>query len=96
MEYLTGNLSAVTEYFKENPHGVKLIKPEATYLLWIDFRDLKLTREQLQEKIIMKGNIALDYGYRYGSEGFLRFSIGGTRAMVKKGLERIDYALSNL
>ena len=42
-------------YLKENIPQIKMIYPEATYLVWVDFGDLRLTDNQLEELVVKKG-----------------------------------------
>ena len=70
---------------------IKCQKPDATYLLWLDFRDLNLSAEELQKFCLMEGNIALDVGAWFGGdgEGFMRLNIGCSRQLLEKGLTQL-------
>ena len=50
--YVKGNVDFVDEFLKSNLPQVKMIYPEATYMIWLDFRELKLTHEGLNELIL--------------------------------------------
>jgi len=95
LDYLEDNLDFTMEYVKNNLNAINVIRPEGTYLVWLDFRKLGLNREQLHELIVKKAGVALDFGYRFGSEGFLRLNIACPRVLLKEGLDRIKYAINS-
>lgn len=67
--YLKGNLDFLNEYIKSNIPEVKVIKPDATYLVWLDCRELGLDAKKLEEVIQKQGKVAFDEGYIFGKEG---------------------------
>lgn len=77
---------------------IKLIEPEATYLLWLDCRDLDLSGEELQALFREKGRIYFDEGYIFGpaGEGYERFNIACPNAMVVDVFERMEKAIGTL
>jgi len=97
-EYLAGNLSFVREYLKENLPQIKLIEPEGTYLVWMDFRGLNLTENEREDLIINKANLWLDSGAIFGidGEGFERINIACPRAILEKALNNLKEAIENL
>ena len=56
-EYLAGNLAFVREYLQERIPEIRLIEPEGTYLLWLDFRGLHLSEEEREELIVKKARL---------------------------------------
>ena len=56
---------------------IHLVEPEGTYLLWIDFSELGLSEEELENFIIYKAKLWLNAGTMFGEEGrqFERFNI---------------------
>lgn len=71
-EYLLGNLDFVKGYLEERIPEVKLISPEGTYLLWLDFRKLGLTEEQREDLIVNKAKLWLDSGAMFGAVSAIR------------------------
>jgi cystathionine beta-lyase len=69
------------------------MRPEATYLIWIDFSALGLTDEALNQKLINAG-VGLNRGTQFGKQGsgFMRINIGCTRAILEQALIRIKNA----
>ena len=72
--------------------------PEATYLLWLDCRDLGLDHDGLRDLFLKQAKVALNEGHTFGpgGEGFMRMNIGCPRSLVQEGLERIERAVNNL
>lgn len=99
MEYLGGNLAFLREFIAAKMPRVTVIEPEATYLVWLDFRDYGLDREALKRLIRDRARLALDDGYIFGSpegDGFERINIACPRAILVKALDRMQKALSEL
>ncbi|WP_197080902.1 MalY/PatB family protein [Gordoniibacillus kamchatkensis] len=95
LSYLKGNLSFMESFVRERMPNVKLIKPEATYLAWLDFREAAASQEELVQKM-KEANVVLDEGTWFGDEGkgFMRINFATPRAVLKTALERIAHVLS--
>lgn len=95
IDYLEGNVNLVRSFLKDKLPEVKLIEPEATYLLWLDFRELGLSQPELVKLMISKARLGLNDGTAFGCEGigFMRLNIGCPRSMLLEGLERLEHAL---
>ena len=93
--YLKSNLNFLREFLQTRLPEVKLIEPEGTYLVWLDFGSLGLTEEQREELLTKKAGIWLDSGAIFGAagEGFERINIACPRSILKDALERIDRAV---
>lgn len=89
--YLTDNLNYLRDFLVRYIPQIKLIEPEGTYLVWIDFRDLGLNEEERQELIVNKANLWLDSGAMFGSvgEGFERINIACPRSILQQALEQL-------
>lgn len=94
IDYLWDNYLFLDQYLKEHMPKIKCQKPDATYLLWLDFRELGLSDEELQKFCLQEGNIALDVGAWFGGDGsgFMRLNIGCSRSLLKQGLDRLAAA----
>ncbi len=95
LSYLEENVEYVMNYFKERIVKVKAIKPEGTYLMWLDFRNLNLNNERLKKLIVKKARVGLSDGLLFGpgGDGFQRMSIACPRSLLEEGLSRIERAL---
>ena len=96
--YLAENLNFVREYLKERLPQIKLVEPEGTYLVWLDFRELGLTEARREDLIVNKARLWLDSGAMFGvdGEGFERINIACPRAVLRKALEQLEEALNRL
>lgn len=96
MAYLKGNIDFAIEYIETNLPALKPMKPDATYLLWIDCSQLELTDDQLKERLLYKGKLALEPGPKYGQEGekFVRMNLACSRKTLEEGLKRLKLALN--
>jgi len=76
---------------------VKLIEPEGTYLVWLDFKQLKLSEGQLEDLIIKKAGLWLDKGTIFGTggEGFQRINIACPRAILARALGQLEKAVKH-
>jgi cystathionine beta-lyase len=89
--YLAANIAFVREFLSSKLPFVKLVEPEGTYLLWLDFRALKLTQRELDEQITRKAKLWLDTGTMFGSggEGFQRINVACPKTVLNLALERL-------
>ncbi|MFY9153408.1 MAG: PatB family C-S lyase [Prolixibacteraceae bacterium] len=90
MNYLQENYQMLENFFQENLPEVKVMKPEATYLIWIDFSAFGLSDEELNKKLI-DGGVGLNRGTQFGKQGigFMRINIGCPRSVLAEALNRI-------
>jgi len=98
LEYVQANVDYAIDYAKKNLKGVKVLKPQATYLVWIDFRATGLSADEIDALVIEKAKIAPDLGRWFGEEGagFLRFNFACPRSTLEKALEQLKYAIDNI
>ena len=94
--YLNGNLRFVEAFLKDNLPQVRLIKPEGTYLCWLDMRGLGLDADKVNHLIVHTARLWLDDGRMFGTggEGFQRINIACPQPLLKKALERLANALA--
>lgn len=98
MEYIQDNIEFVSSWLKENLPQVNAVKPEASFLIWLDFRKLGLSQEELVDMLINEAHLALNDGTMFGEEGrgFMRFNIGCPRAKLLQGLEKLAEAVKKV
>lgn len=89
--YIWKNIQFAKSYIEENCPKIKVIVPEGTYLLWLDFSGLGLTDKEINGRILNNAKVWLDSGSMFGSEGekFQRINCATPRAILKEALERI-------
>lgn len=91
--YFQKNIALVRDFLKEKMPEVKMIEPEGTYLLWIDFRAWGLPQTELME-LFSSAGVKLNSGTNYGScgAGFVRMNIATQTAVLQKALACIEKA----
>ncbi|MCF2132579.1 pyridoxal phosphate-dependent aminotransferase, partial [Strepomyces sp. STD 3.1] len=96
LPYLKENINTVHEFIQKEIPDIELIYPEGTYLAWIDCRETGFSDEELKERLLHKGHLALEAGPKYGTqgEGFVRVNLGCSKETVLEGLKRLKIALS--
>lgn len=94
-EYLKDNLDFVRDYIAKEIPEIKLIEPEGTYLVWLDFRKLGVSEAELEDLIVNRAKLWLDSGAIFGKvgEGFERINIATNRSILKEALDRIRDAV---
>ena len=96
LRYVEENIDFIARYCDELLPGIKAMKPEASFLVWLDCRGLGLDHESLVKFFIEDCGLALNDGEMFGpgGEGFMRLNAAAPRATVTEALERIRRALS--
>lgn len=89
MYYAMNELNAI--------EGIKVSKPQGTYLLWIDYRETGFSEKEMMQRLLHTGKLALEPGSKYGVEGqgFLRMNVACPRVTVEDGIERFKVALQD-
>jgi cystathionine beta-lyase len=95
ISYLMGNIELVGNFINSDLPGIKLIKPEATFLLWVDFRATGYDPAELKRILIEKGKVGLSEGTIFGTEGagFQRINIGCPRIKLLEAMKNVKKAL---
>ncbi|MFX3675331.1 MAG: MalY/PatB family protein [Paenisporosarcina sp.] len=93
---LSSHMDYVIETITTSVTGIKISKPQGTYLLWIDYKDTGLPEEVIMDLLLNKGKLALEPGSKYGDfgKGFLRMNIACPRETLEDGVKRFIYALT--
>ncbi len=98
LDYLQGNLEFVQAYIAEHIPGIEVVRPEGTYLVWLDCRGLGLDADQLKKLMLEQARVYLDEGAIFGPEGagFERMNIACPRSILVEALGRIRMTLADL
>jgi len=96
--YLGSNLEFVRSFLARELPRVRLVEPEGTYLVWLDFRALGLTDRELNDLIVNKAKLWLDAGTMFGAggTGFQRVNIACPRSLLERAMRQLKGALSSL
>ena len=98
LDYVADNIRLVEDFMRENIPEVTPVRPEASFLVWLDCRGLHLNHEQLLDLFIDKAHLALNDGEMFGpgGEGHMRLNVGEPRSIVRQGLEQLAKAVDGL
>lgn len=91
INYIEGNFNYVRDYLKNNIPKAKLIEPQATYLAWIDIRDINMSFEEFRSKLITTAKLGLNLGNEFidNGDGFIRMNLGCPRSIVKEAMTKL-------
>lgn len=94
--YIEENIKFVDKYIKTHSSKIKVIIPEASFLIWLDCRELKLSQKELNSLFINKAHLALNDGAMFGKEGngFMRMNVGCPRSTLEKAIKQLVNALN--
>lgn len=94
--YLQGNRDRLCELVWAQLPGLKLFKPQATYLAWIDFSALGLTGDPLTQWLTDTARLALDPGTKYepGGAQFSRLNFGCPRSRLDEAVQLLSQAIA--
>lgn len=95
IEYIEGNIDFVDSFCKERIPAIKPLRPQASFLIWLDCRGLGLDHDSLISLFIDKAGLALNDGEMFspGGEGFMRLNIGTSRKVLETAMIRLEAAL---
>ena len=94
MAYCYESYLMLERYFQDNIPEMKIIKPEGSYILWIDCRGFHLPSAGAYEEFFQNAGFACDEGSRYGSEpGFIRMNLAAPRAELLKVMETLKHGV---
>ena len=93
--YIEGNIACVEDFFSSHECGIRPVRPDASFLIWLDGRALGLPQAELVDLFNEKAGVVVNNGAGYGTggEGFVRLNVGCPRSIVEEALRRIEAAL---
>lgn len=93
--YVIENVNFVDEYLKKNIPQIKAYRPQASFLIWLDCRELGLSQPDLVHLFEDKAGLALNDGTMFGKEGegFMRLNVGCPRSILSKALDSLKKAI---
>jgi len=62
LDYIEQNILFAEAFFKEHIPSIKFIRPESSFLVWLDCRPLGLNHDDLQDLFVNKARLALNDG----------------------------------
>jgi len=97
-KYLQENVNYVDYFLKKNIPQIKACIPQASFLIWLDCRELSMSDKELAQFFVTKAKLGLNAGYTFGQggEGFMRLNIGCTRDTLYQAMNQLKTAVDEL
>ena len=91
LAYIQGNIDYTADFLQEHTPKIRVLRPHASYLLWLDCRALCLSQEALNDFFVDKAHLALNDGALFGEEGkgFMRLNVGSPRSVLERALKQL-------
>jgi cystathionine beta-lyase len=91
LRYVEENINFVDRYLKSTVPQIKVFIPEASFLVWLDCRELGLSQKALNELFVNEAGLALNDGEMFGKEGigFMRMNVGCPRTILEQALNNL-------
>lgn len=98
LEYVEANIDFVDNFLKTRIPQIKALRPQASFLIWLNCRALNLDHDALVRLFVDGARLALNDGEMFGREGrgFMRMNIASPRAVLQDALERLEKAVKAL
>jgi cystathionine beta-lyase len=97
LDYVQDNIDFVAEYLKEHLPQIKPMIPEASFLIWLDCKELGLDSEELYQFFIREAGLGLNKGTIFGpgGENHLRMNLACSRKVLEKAMSQLYIAVKN-
>ncbi|ABS34090.1 MalY/PatB family protein [Clostridium botulinum] len=98
LAYVSENFDFIKKYFDENIPKIKPNVPDATYLVWLDCRELGMSNEELRDFMIHKVGLGLNEGCSFGRSlsGYMRLNAACPRSVLEQALKQLKEAIDKL
>ena len=98
LEYVEANIDFMEQYIKENMPKMGMIRPQASFLVFLDARGLGLPHDELVKFFIREAKVGMNDGAMFGEEGsgYMRMNLGCPRSILEKALNQIKAAYDKI
>lgn len=98
LEYIDGNFNFIRDYCAAHIPQIKPNLPDATYLVWLDCRELGMSNEELRRFMIEKAGLGLNEGWSFGRSlnGFMRLNAACSRKVLEQAMKQLKEAVKTL
>ena len=95
LEYLEGNFNYIRDFCRENIPQIRPNVPDATYLVWLDCRELGMDNEELRRFMIQEAGLGLNEGYTFGRSlsGYMRLNAACPRSVLEQAMAQLKEAI---
>ncbi len=94
LNYVQLNIEFTIGFLAEKLPLIRVFKPEATYMIWLDFSAYNLTDEDLKRKMVFEAGLGLNPGIDFGpgGEGFMRINVACPKSLLETALQKLQQA----
>lgn len=98
ISYIEQNIDFVADFVAAEIPGVKVVRPQASYLVWLDFTDLGLSHEQVVDLVLNRARLAMNDGAMFGKEGeqHMRMNVGMPRSVIARAMNQLKEAVESV
>ncbi len=98
LHYVEANIDYLIDFCEQYIPQIKPIRPQASFLVWLDCRGLGLDHDALIDLFVNKAKLALNDGEMFGKEGtgFMRLNVGTSQAVLRQALIQLRQAIKDL
>lgn len=96
--YISSNMDYISEFLEERLPKIKFRKPDATYLLWLDFSELHISHEEVLERLYQKAGVLCNSGEDFltGGSYHVRFNPATSRTVIEKAMKAMEEAFKDV
>ena len=94
--YLEGNMNDLEQFFQQELPQVKFLKPECTYLAWLNFNGLGYSADEVKRRLVERAKVGLSDGreFGFGGEGYFRLNAATPRVILERACAQIKEAMT--
>ena len=98
LKYVEGNIAYVDKYLRKYVPEIKAMLPQASFLIWLDCRELGMSQKSLMYFLKRKAGLYMNDGSMFGEEGrgFVRLNVGCPRSVLVKAMEQLRAAVESI
>ena len=91
INYIKGNIDYAVDFIRKEMPKVRIHKPEATYMIWMNFSDYGISDEELNRKMVFEAELGLNAGHIFGKEGdcCMRMNLACPRSVVEIAMQNL-------
>lgn len=96
LPYIEENILVTEQYLAEHAPQLHVVKPQASFLIWLDCRELGMCQERIEQFFIKEAHLVLNSGTMFGSqgEGYMRLNVALPRKQLLKALSQLADAVN--
>ena len=98
LRYIEGNIDFVHDYCRAHIPGIEVVKPQASFLVWLDCTGLGLSHEEVVDLFLNKARLAMNEGSMFGEAGrcHMRFNMGSPRSVLEQAMRQLEAAVKEI